>query len=256
MIKLLVFDIDGTVLPYGERGIPREVLDALRALADNGVKLAVSSGRSYASLRALLAPLDKNLPCICHDGALSYANGKIVYRRPLTADAVRAFWNAPSNRTRTLVFYGENTVYLRKGSSDEAARADLCETPLPVDSFYALREPVYKAAAYGAGTLRDIEIPAEMRRTYRTDTAEEYVCAYTNKGTALSDMQLRLGVSVYDTAAAGDGAGDIPMFRRTAVSCAPPEAPEAVRESATEVGSVSAFLRALVKTTQKPHRIL
>ena len=250
MIRLFVFDVDGTALPYGEAALSEAILADLRALCDNGVRLAVASGRSAESLRLLLRPLDRPVYIIAHDGAIAYEDGRAVYRRPITGEAVRAYFRAPQNKERTLLFYGENATYIRHGNGDHAALADVCAPLTEIQSEYALREPIYKVAAYGGSSGRPLPPDPCLRRTFRVDTAEEYVCAYANKGTALSDLQTRLPVAVYDTAVAGDGRADLPMFTRAALSFAPDGAPADIRDAAKITGSFADFLAVLVKTTQ------
>lgn len=245
--KILAFDIDGTVLPYGEKEIPHEILASLKALRDMGVALAVSTGRSYASVRQLF-PDGGELLCICHDGAVSYEKGRAFYRRPIPAEALHAFWQSPANDGRTLVFYTEDAAYIRRGSGDDLARADVAEPFLPVTTLHAMKAPVYKMAAYG-GRI-GFGGCASVRRTHRSELAEEYVCAYTSKGAALTDLQARLGLSYFDTWATGDGLADIPLFRHAAVSCAPPDALEAVKEAADRAEPVDSFLRSLVNIVQ------
>ncbi|MBO5110890.1 MAG: HAD family phosphatase [Clostridia bacterium] len=252
MIKLFVFDMDGTALPYGDASLSPHVLDRLAALQDSGVQLAVASGRGPEELRRLLAPLKRPIYVIGHDGALAFEGDRAVYRRPIAPEAVRSFFRLPQNRERTLVLYGESCLYLRRGNGDREARADLACPAEEITKEYAIREPIYKVAAYGSYTGRALPVDGAMRRTRRTDAAEEYVCAYANKGVALSDLQVRLPVSVFDTAAAGDGQADLPLFARAALSFAPDGAPEEVKRAAQIVGSFPDFLSALVKTTEKP----
>lgn len=241
--------MDGTVLPYGEGSIPTGTLEALRALCDNGVRLAVASGRDPESLRRLLAPLDRPICMIAHDGALAFEGDRPVYRRPIEGESVRRFFLRPEHRDRTLVFYGERTAYLRRGNGDVAAMADVCMPVTEVKNAYAIKEPVYKVAVYGPGAAAPL--PTDLRPTYRDAAVEEYVCAFVNKGTALSDLQMRLPATVFDTAVAGDGRADLPMFPRASVSFVPAHAPEQIRAAAKQTGALSDFLWELVKNTQK-----
>lgn len=248
MIKLFVFDMDGTALPYGADRLSDGILSALDALAASGVRLAVASGRAPESLSRLLSPLKSPVYVIGHDGAIARQDGRVVYRRPIPAESVRAFCRHPKNGGRTLLLYGENTVYLRRGCGDAAATIDVDAPVAEIKNEYAVREPIYKVAAYGGAPAR-ITDPA-LRPTYRTDAAEEYVYAYANKGVALSDLQTRLPVSVFDTVAAGDGRADLPLFARAALAFAPDDAPEEIKEAAQVVGSFEDFLHGLAKATQ------
>lgn len=44
MIKLVVSDIDGTLIPYGEKGLPANLFDLIRRLRRAGVAFFPASG--------------------------------------------------------------------------------------------------------------------------------------------------------------------------------------------------------------------
>ena len=56
MIKLIVSDIDGTLLPYGQSELDIELFELIRRLRSAGVTFCPASGRQYHSLRALFRP--------------------------------------------------------------------------------------------------------------------------------------------------------------------------------------------------------
>lgn len=45
MIKAVFFDIDGTLVPFGAPGIPKEVSDAIARMRRNGTKVFIATGR-------------------------------------------------------------------------------------------------------------------------------------------------------------------------------------------------------------------
>ena len=54
MIKLIVSDLDGTLLPYGEREIGVSTKNLIYRALSAGKSFAVSSGRTYPELLSLL----------------------------------------------------------------------------------------------------------------------------------------------------------------------------------------------------------
>ena len=50
-IKLIALDLDGTLLGADHAHIPQRNLDALRAAAERGVRIAIASGRSWSLIR-------------------------------------------------------------------------------------------------------------------------------------------------------------------------------------------------------------
>ena len=55
-IRLVCIDLDGTLLQYGKKNWG-EIFDQIRALHDQGIIFCPASGRQYASLRKLFAPV-------------------------------------------------------------------------------------------------------------------------------------------------------------------------------------------------------
>ena len=75
MIKLIVSDIDGTLLPYGASALDERLFQLIHRLAERGVIFAPASGRQYHSLRALFAPVCDELAYLCENGCIVYGPG-------------------------------------------------------------------------------------------------------------------------------------------------------------------------------------
>ena len=56
MIKLIASDIDGTLLPYGQKELNPRLFPLIERLWARGVLFCPASGRQYHSLRRLFAP--------------------------------------------------------------------------------------------------------------------------------------------------------------------------------------------------------
>lgn len=52
-IKVIFFDVDGTLLSHGEKGVPESTKRAIRKAQDNGIKAVVATGRAWAELSEL-----------------------------------------------------------------------------------------------------------------------------------------------------------------------------------------------------------
>ena len=71
MVKLVVCDIDGTLLGKDQIQLEGDAAKALGALIESGKKVALASGRSYFSMRKVVSsqPYADELYYICDDGA-------------------------------------------------------------------------------------------------------------------------------------------------------------------------------------------
>ena len=83
MIKLIATDLDGTLL-NNDRRLPEGIFDAVSELLAHGVLFAPASGRQYANVKKLFAPVSDKIMFICENGALVKYRGKTIYSYPIT----------------------------------------------------------------------------------------------------------------------------------------------------------------------------
>ena len=69
MIKLIVSDIDGTLVPEGTNDVNPEIFPLIRSLKARGVYFAVASGRHKCSIEKLFAPIRDDIIYITSNGA-------------------------------------------------------------------------------------------------------------------------------------------------------------------------------------------
>ena len=80
MIKLIASDVDGTLMREGERVIPPALFPLIHTMKENDIYFAACSGRQYANLRRLFAPVADDIGYICENGSLLMKNGEILKR--------------------------------------------------------------------------------------------------------------------------------------------------------------------------------
>ena len=90
MIRFIATDLDGTLLD-GERQLPDGIFDVVTELDRYGVLFAPASGRQYANLAKLFAPVADKCIFICENGALVKYKGQTLYLNPVSeSDVARA----------------------------------------------------------------------------------------------------------------------------------------------------------------------
>ena len=67
MIKLVASDLDGTLLHNYQQTVPKEIYDTIKALHEKGIIFTAASGRQYANIRRLFAPLGFDIPYIAEN---------------------------------------------------------------------------------------------------------------------------------------------------------------------------------------------
>ena len=94
-IKLVLSDMDGTLLPFGSHQVSPRTLTAVRALRKAGIAFGPSSGRERSDLiRYFDGDKESVATGIMGNGKLVYLDGELVYRRPLPRDQVEALAQA------------------------------------------------------------------------------------------------------------------------------------------------------------------
>ena len=79
MVKLIVSDFDGTLLPYGQRELSCAQKDFISRALTSGIAVAVSSGRTCNELASYLPEFKDSLYFIGCDGAYYLKNGRLLF---------------------------------------------------------------------------------------------------------------------------------------------------------------------------------
>ena len=78
MIKLVASDLDGTLLHNYQQTVPKEIYDTIKALHEKGIIFTAASGRQYANIRRLFAPLGFDIPYIAENGSMCVYKEEIL----------------------------------------------------------------------------------------------------------------------------------------------------------------------------------
>lgn len=238
MIRLTVSDFDGTLMPYGEKCVSPSVISAINRVTDNGITFAVSSGRTYTELLTYLPELSDKAYFICCDGALCVYKNKVIYSRHIADEDLR-FLLAYSDKGASLIFHAVHRNYSLGALPRES---EICNCT-PIRRLSDINEKIYKVTAYGA----EIKLPPYTGLRTHWDGGE-YSCTqlvnrYCDKGAALSDLQMRLMLTKYDTACIGDSGNDVAMMKGAKYSfCVGEKCEELVRACTFRVGSAGEAL--------------
>lgn len=83
-IKLVLCDMDGTLVPFGSRGVSTRTINSIHALMDVGIHFGPSSGRALCDLVSFFSGDEACINTgILANGKLVFVDGELVYRRPI-----------------------------------------------------------------------------------------------------------------------------------------------------------------------------
>ena len=215
MIKLIVADFDGTLVPYGERTVSPTVRALIESALQKNITFAVSSGRTYNELAEHLPEFLGRIYFICSDGAYYVKDGKTMYEKQIR----------PADIDALIRRNGDDASYLLHAAFGNYAIGNVPEegerfSPRPMTRAEARfpKEKIYKITAYGA---RGQLYPGDELRMHwdgGPNAASQYVNRYADKGIALSNLQMRLMLTKFETACMGDSGNDIAMMHNAKYS--------------------------------------
>ena len=97
MIKLVASDLDGTLLFNGAQSLPEELFPLIKELEDLGILFVAASGRQYANMKRLFAPVADAMAFISENGGLAVFNDEVLYQdsfpRELVLEIIKAIEN-------------------------------------------------------------------------------------------------------------------------------------------------------------------
>ena len=220
--------------------LSEETAEALNALVLAGKQVALASGRSYYSMRRVTErlPFADKLYYICDDGAICVHSGKTLYHKPLSIENLLKFDRDPAYSGCPVLYFSDTFSYVTGATPEflELIKENGVDEVRPVSGIYEIKEPVYKIGVYGGRKRPEplLPQPFDLRVCYHADGWLEYASRFADKGLAVSDLQMRLYLSKFDTAALGDGENDISMFAKAKYTFARRGGHEGLEAAATD----------------------
>lgn len=80
MIKLIASDLDGTLLLNGAQSLSEELFPLIKKLKEMGILFVAASGRQYANMKRMFAPVADEIAYISENGGLALQNDKVLYQ--------------------------------------------------------------------------------------------------------------------------------------------------------------------------------
>ena len=226
-MKLFCFDIDGTLMPFGDYEIPEEEKNALQALLDNGHAIALASGRPFVSLEHHLLPfVGKKKYYICANGAAVYNHrGEVIKETSLTSEDLLYLQRYATDDINIYAYEGRGgivTYKIDKWIEDEMdynliKREDILtfEKGQRVVGHDRLLKIMLAGSKNVMKHLNFLEKDKEKYEwTWSAPTYLELLEKGSNKGQRVEDLREHLGVAPEDVYCFGDQGNDISMVSR------------------------------------------
>lgn len=242
MIKLIVSDIDGTLISYLQSTLPEALFPLIRRLREKGILFCPASGRQYHSLRRLFAPVADEVCFLCANGGVIYGPGREDSAPVLAKTAIpREDALALSDAIMALpdcevLIDGINVSYVC--STSEALAQDLTQRVGSlvriVERAEQIEEDIIKVSAFcpnGPASAAKALGPRFAKTYHMAEAGPTWLdFMLADKGIGLRQLACALGLELSETAAFGDNWNDAPMLTLAGTAWVMETAPEAMLE--------------------------
>ncbi|MBR6381308.1 MAG: HAD-IIB family hydrolase [Lachnospiraceae bacterium] len=244
LIGTVVCDLDGTLLPRGQKLPTKEAMDAFETLLDAGIRVIIASGRQYCNMHTLFGPLADRMIMVSENGTYAAYRGEVLLEEAMDNADGLAVIREIGERTAAGVWQQETA-----GAEDAAQAED--GMPDIVVATRSMRHLIPYHEAFAAhlhghlgGRTEEIEdyaqieepflqisvkypkqVPACELEHYRTVYGERLALSDSGdgwmdvirkgcgKGPALQEIADRMGFSTQEMMVFGDSGNDVGMFR-------------------------------------------
>ena len=255
MIKAAFFDLDGTLVPYGEPGMTAQLRADLFELRRRGIMIILATGRGKHDLKNIGMLGDVEFDSyITYNGYCCYDNDGVYRSNPMNqSDLEAACAVLRENPQIVAIIEGENGNFFTRMDDEILEKyKDISPKAYPVrppeDS---IGEAVYQVVPFIERGREDLFL--SVMPGCKATRWSEYATDVIPKGDGKADG-IRAALERYDLKAEevisfGDGENDIPMLEIAGIGVAMGNAKQMVKDSADYVtlsvrdDGVSAALR-------------
>ena len=221
-VKLIFFDIDGTLFDHANKQIPDSTRKALHQLREKGILLCVATGRPTATLPDF-GDIHFDIYAT-FNGCLCFTQEKVIHSDAIGPETVsRIIQNVTDLGRPISVALADRLVAngVEADLADYYALAGLELTTAP-DFAESCKEPVYQLMMGS----REEEFPAILEGTQGVkiavswDRAVDVISATGGKGTAVEKILEFYGLDKSQSMAFGDNNNDIEMLQAAGIGVA------------------------------------
>ncbi len=245
MIKMVVSDIDGTLLEAGTDRLNPELYKVIRELKKKDIIFAAASGRQYASMRYVFAPVADDIIFIAENGSIVMCRERTMFSSLMDEALARelvGFLRGWENGH--IMFSTPEAIWVE--TEDPAYLSllrDSYHNDIRVtDDVMPLCGRTNKISLYHTGGAID-EVAAQIRERFGDrlniavagDVWVDCMNRLVDKGSALAKIQQLMRIKPEETMAFGDNCNDIGMLARAGEDYAVQNAHRELKEAAGHI---------------------
>jgi len=238
-IKIIFFDIDGTLVSFKTQSIPASAKMAIAQLREKGIKLVIATGRAFCDIN--------NLEDIAFDGIMASngafcidAKGEIIAQQFFDKAIMKRLVQFIDKKPFSCAFMTEKGNFISYADNNMLYLSSLINLPLPPAEEVSkiIEHGVFQIGAFidanmESELLREVFIDCECSRWHPVFV--DFNIKGCNKATGIDNFLAYFGMNRESTMAFGDGGNDIPMLKHVAIGIAMGNASDDVKDAADYV---------------------
>lgn len=241
MIKLIVSDIDGTLVQDGGSQLNPEYFDVILELRNKGIHFVAASGRQVASIETLFAPIREKIFYLGDNGAYVGCYGRNLFLYPMDRQmALELIGDIRSNPELEVMVDGPRTAYMETENQEfiDWMREEYKFELKVVEDVTQVEDEIIKISAY---KKKDIQSQVQffydkyqdkLKITIAGDMWMDCMKTDVNKGNAVKLLQESLEIKIEETMIFGDQLNDVEMLNQAYFSFAVGNARDEVKKAA------------------------
>jgi Cof subfamily protein (haloacid dehalogenase superfamily) len=225
--------------------MPR-VKDTIRRAMDAGIRVAIATGRPYASTKHLIEELGLNSPSVLLQGQAIYdVDGTLLWTQTMPDDLAHDIVTFAENNDYTAIAYGPEHILTNKDNEFIQYMARFRETtPMIVES---LHEWIGKVPLAKINFLDAPMNVAKIRRQMKEEMGDrvtivqaiammmECLPPNASKGAGVEQLLKMLNIPASELLAAGDGENDVEMLKLAGIGVAMENGMQIAKEAADHI---------------------
>ncbi|MCG9973344.1 HAD family hydrolase [Christiangramia crocea] len=220
MIKLIVTDVDGTLLNDNHELHP-DFWKIEEHLTKKGILFSIASGRQFYNLESKFERIKDRTMFFAENGTYVSHKGKELYVNPIEKNAAVEFIEMGRKLEHTnLVLCGKESAYIETDDSEFFSEiSKFYERLQVVDDLTKVEDTYLKVTLCNFNGVEDNTFPHFVNYTDRFKVAIaakvfiDITALDANKGNAIKGIQKELGISPEETLVFGDYLNDLEMMQ-------------------------------------------
>ena len=244
MIKLCVFDVDGTLYDLKSHKILDSTVLALRKLQENGIKIVVATGRCHYALGKALNDLNFDYILAVNGAVLVDNKGQVLYRNDFSKDDVSQINQFCEEHEAGLIYKFIDHMYVYSHPEKVNWYENQRKSDIGTEPFIECYEKNQHLIDIPQSACVHAD-PKEVERVFGNSKSLDFIQYYVdgydvvvkgnNKGIGLKHLSEITGIDLSEMMAFGDNLNDIEMFEVAGIKVAMGNAKDVLKEMATYI---------------------